>query len=90
MEDEFAWLTGRVLRAARVLSGCSSQEVASLAGLGEATIKRAEASTGRPRLTRANAAAIVNVYAGLGIRIETSAADGDLTISVSVREGPAD
>lgn len=85
MEDEFVWLTGPVLRAARVLSRCSAQEIANLAGLGEATIKRAEASAGRPRLTRANAAAIISVYAGLNIRLETSG-DGHLTITTIVGE----
>ncbi len=67
--DEYSWLTGRVLRAARVLTGFSAAEIAKAAGVGEATIKRAEATDGQLRLTRANVTAVVAAYVAIGVQI---------------------
>ena len=67
---DLSWLSGRALRAARVLSGLTAGEAAKAAGIGEATLKRAEAAMGQPRLTRANAATIIEAYRTIGIHID--------------------
>lgn len=67
---EDSWLTGPVLKALRVLSGLSAQQLAERAAVGEATVKRAEASSGAPRLTAANRASILRAYERLGIEID--------------------
>lgn len=78
----FSWLTGPALRAARILSGLSAKEIAALSGLGEATIKRAEASQGQTRLTLANARVLLATYSARGITVAGGDADKGLIIRV--------
>lgn len=86
VQVEFSWVTGPVLRAARILSGLSVRQVAAIAGLGEATIKRAEASQEQTRLTRANLKALLAAYAQCGLTIEGN--DADKSFSIGVKRRP--
>lgn len=82
MQEDHVWLSGPILRAARVLAGLSAREIAERAGLGEATVKRAEAAAGRPKMTRANAGALLAAYSALGIAIYR-AEDGSVVLKGS-------
>lgn len=64
---EASELTGPVLRAARVLAGFSAGDLARMASLGLATIKRAEAAPGHTPLTQSNANAVLKAYETVGI-----------------------
>ncbi len=70
VDEQLTWLTGSLLRAARALTGLTAKEVAQVAGVGEATIKRAEAADGQPSLTRANVRVVLEAYRSLGVHIE--------------------
>lgn len=90
-EVEYSWLTGAVLRAARALGGLTAADLADRAGVGEATIKRAEASAGQTRLTRANAAAVITAYRAVGVDIVIDRmVDGDQVVLRQKRPGPPD
>ena len=80
-------LTGPLLKAARVLAGRSVQEVAQRSGLGEATIKRAEAAAAETRMTHANLAALKSAYATLGVEF-LSRDDG--AVGVVIRSSDQD
>jgi transcriptional regulator with XRE-family HTH domain len=60
-------ITGGQIRAARGLLRWSAEVLAERSRLGVATIRRAEASDGRPNLTEANAAAVQSVFEAAGI-----------------------
>ena len=60
-------VTGPQLRAARALLGISAAELARLAKLGVATIKRAEQSAGPTSMTAANAERVVAVLYEAGV-----------------------
>lgn len=85
----FSWLTGPALRAARILSGLSAKEVATLSGLGEATIKRAEACPGQTRLTLVNAKALLATYSKRGITLSGIEPDRSFVIQVRSLTGRA-
>lgn len=59
-------ITGDLLRAARAFSGLSAEGLADLAGLGVATIRRAERED-YPKLTKANYRTLVRTFSELGI-----------------------
>lgn len=74
-------LTGPLLKAARALSALSVQDVARLSGLGEATIKRAEAAHGETRMTQANIECLKSTYAIIGVEF-LSSADGAIGVLI--------
>lgn len=60
-------ITGQLLRAARGLLGVTAQEVANGAGVGVATIRRAETTDGPVRATMSNIDRVVTYFAGHGV-----------------------
>jgi hypothetical protein len=60
-------LTGAQLRAARALVGISAGDLAAITKLGIATIRRAEAKSGRVSITLANAERIVRALEDAGV-----------------------
>ncbi|MGV6871259.1 transcriptional regulator [Pseudochelatococcus sp. B33] len=60
-------ITGRQIAAARALSKISAEELAKLAQLGVATVRRAEAADGQPNITAANLAAIRTALEAAGV-----------------------
>ena len=62
-------LTGSQIRAARALLRWSSAELAEAAGIGVATIRRAEAKDGQVAMIRANVAAVERALAKAGVEL---------------------
>ena len=60
-------LTGAQLRAARALLGVSASDLAATTKLGIATIRRAEAYSGRVSMTPANAERLVRALEEAGV-----------------------
>jgi transcriptional regulator with XRE-family HTH domain len=60
-------ITGAQIRAARGLVRWSAETLAERSKLGVATIRRAEASDGQPKLTVANMAAIQAAFESFGV-----------------------
>lgn len=60
-------LTGAQLRAARALLGVSASDLAATTKLGIATIRRAEANSGRVSMTPANAERLVRALEEAGV-----------------------
>lgn len=79
-----ACLTGRLLKAARVLSGLSVSELAAASGLSVITIKRAEAVEGALTLRGSTAEAIISALSDHGVRFLMLDSLGN-EVGVSVR-----
>ncbi len=60
-------ITGAQLRAARALIRISAEELARVAAVGVATVRRAEAADDRPALTEANMRAIRAALEAAGV-----------------------
>lgn len=67
MTKDFAYLTPGQIRAARAFLRWNAAELAEKAGLGAATVQRAEASDDTSRMTRANMLAIRRALEAAGI-----------------------
>ena len=61
-------ITGPQIRAARALLGISAGDVAEKAGVGIATVRRAEATDDVPSITKANLSAIRRALEEAGVR----------------------
>lgn len=61
-------LTGAVLRGARNITGMSAEQLAQLAQVGVATVRRAEATENEPATTPANQAALCRALEYAGVR----------------------
>lgn len=70
-------LTGRQLRAARALLGITAEQLASLAQLGVATIRRAEADDGMVNMTASNAHRVVEALEAQGVEFIPRDAKGE-------------
>jgi transcriptional regulator with XRE-family HTH domain len=75
-------ITGAQIRAARGLVRWSAETLAERSKLGVATIRRAEASDGQPKLTAANLAAVQAAFESVGVEFS----NGDEP-SVKLRKG---
>ncbi|HET8636963.1 MAG TPA: hypothetical protein VFL96_08940 [Acidobacteriaceae bacterium] len=62
-------MTGEQMRQARALLGWSSDELAKAAGVGVATIWRAEARRGAVKMLRATAAAVEQALRDAGVEL---------------------
>lgn len=60
-------ITGAQIRAGRALARISAQELANAAGVGVATVRRAETEDGQPSATRANLNAIRAALEAAGV-----------------------
>lgn len=60
-------LSGAQIRAARALVGLSAERLAELTMLGIATIRRAEANSGKVAMTRANAERVIRTLEAEGL-----------------------
>ena len=65
--NEYKAITGAQIRAARALVGWSAWYLAAKAGLGVATISRAEATEGPLKMTFANRAAVRRALRAAGV-----------------------
>lgn len=77
-------ITGAQIRAARGLLRWSAEVLAERSRLGVATVRRAEATDGRPNLTEANAAAVQSALEGAGVIFITENGNGP---GVRLRKG---
>jgi predicted transcriptional regulator len=82
-------LTGALIRAARALLGISVKDLTAATGVAEATIRRAEATSGSLKMTVANQRRLVDAFdargvlfldcadgGGAGVRFKSSVRDG--------------
>jgi transcriptional regulator with XRE-family HTH domain len=77
-------ITGPQIRAARSLIGISAEELSRCAGLGIATVWRAESAEGEPTINQDSVAAIRGALEGLGVKfLEATKAGG---VGVRLRE----
>jgi hypothetical protein len=60
-------LTGALVRAGRALAGVSAKDLAEASKLGLATVRRAEASDGPLKITRANAERLIEALEARGV-----------------------
>lgn len=60
-------ITGAQLRAARALVRWSAEELATMSGIGVATVRRAEADDGELRCTKANENALRGALEAVGV-----------------------
>jgi len=67
MSSDFIYITGTQIRAARAVVRWSARELAERAGVGLATVQRAEAVDGDPPTTRGNQRLIRTALEAAGV-----------------------